>query len=241
MAILMLLATTTIVYATVIGIKPPLGYINNLRTCTKTSLTVKKSGLVLEYTIKGKVSNDRCEVYVSDYTDYSNKSTYEGYALVHEFANDMASSLHEKEGKTWENVRLPSQQEMIAQGKKEKSINVCRFNKSEREALYNAYQKNDGKDLVKTEKNKTSIDTSKNSSYDNLKLKLIENGPCITYEGTVPAVHTEKIYYCEYADMSCYYSKSKGVDCSKDLKGAWSAAYEKVKSHVEAGLCQQVF
>ena len=53
------LIISTAVYAITLGIEPPAQYINNLKTCTKS--TVKSDGgTISEYTIKGKLPNGRC-------------------------------------------------------------------------------------------------------------------------------------------------------------------------------------
>lgn len=241
-----ILLTGSLVYAITLGVEPPASYINNLKTCTKSTIT-QKDAVVSEYTIKGLLPNGRCEVYMSSYTNFEDPKVYEGFKTMSKafagMAKDMAKDKNIPDIKESD---IPTQQEMIIQGKKEKQITVCKFSRSEREALYNAYQKHDSKNPPAKFENGNisfSFDTNKMSSYDNLMMKL-NNGPCTTYEGTVSSSKKEKKYACEYSDTTCYWTVLKNggsMSCTNEPKsGSTFDIMDKVEEHVKAGMCQEI-
>ena len=232
----------TAVYAVTLGIEPPVQYINNLKTCTKS--TFKQSGAAVEeYTIKGKLPNGRCEVYISSYTNFADPKVYEGFQIMTKSFTQMANDMEKDKSKQITNADIPTQEQMIEQFKKEKDEMVCKFSESERKALYEAYQKHDSKNPpAKVENGNVSFsfDTSKMSSYDNLML---------TFSHTVCKNPNEpnpkaKKYVCEYADTSCYVTKyqngASSFKCTnnKDIDFKQMNIIEK---HVDQGMCEQIF
>lgn len=245
------LLTGGIVYAISLGIEPPDSYIYNLNTCTKSSIKKNVNGMVMEYNIKGLLPNGRCEVHMSDYMDYSNPKTYENFKKMIEPFTEMAKDMS-KDKKTTQNIKIPSQQEMIKQGKK---LTVCKFSKGERLALVNAYKKHDGNaQNSKVENGHTtySFDFSKISSYEKLMLHLYNYGPCNYYDpGEIPSadkekdVSSEKTYVCKYADTTCYWTDSdkngSAVSCTNENKSISSFEIKnKVREHVKTGMCQRL-
>lgn len=158
--------TGTIAYAFVTGIEPPASYINNLRNCIKSTVT-QQGPSIIEYTIKGRLPDDRCEVYISDYTNFADSDVYEGFRVFGTIAKDIAK----------DDSPLPSQQEMIEQAKKAKVVHVCKFSRADRQALYNAYKRHDGKNPAKAENGNTTVSLTLDamSSYDKLMMNMIND------------------------------------------------------------------
>ncbi len=141
--------------------EPPQEYINNLKSC-KTS-TIDKNGATIEqYTIKGLLPDGRCDVEISSYTNFADPKIYEGFITI-------------LKGFGGENIKesdIPTQAQMIEQGKKEKTITRCKFTKEQRYALHAAYLKHDGKNNCVTKNGTTSchFSTSDMSSYNRLMM-----------------------------------------------------------------------
>ncbi len=244
----------SIAYAIVVGFEPPATYINNLKNCTRSTLKQTTNGMVQEYTIKGLLPNGKCEVSMSYYTDFSDPKVYEAFKTRTKFFMGMAKNM--AKDKNIPDIKdsdfLPSQQEMIEQGKKRKTITVCKFSKEERTALYNAYQKYDSKKIspAKVENGNVSFsyDTSK-ISYDNLMMKL-NDGPCSTNDvEDISSEKKEKKYVCEYADTTCYWTDlgngAASMSCTNEdrIKQYQHFNFElmdKVEQHVRAGMCQRI-
>lgn len=243
------LLTCCAAYAIVVGVEPPASYINNLKTCTKSTLKKTDNGMVQEYTIKGLLPNGRCEVSMSYYTDFSDPKVYEGFkSMAKSFAGMAKDMAKDKNIPDIKDSDFPSQQEMIEQGKKEKQITVCKFSKDERTALYNAYQKHDSKNPPAKVENGNisfSFDSSKMSSYDKLMMKL-NGGPCSTYDAKdISSANKEKRYACEYADTTCYWTDlgngASTMSCTNEPEGVSTfKLMDKVKQHVKAGMCQEI-
>ncbi len=236
------LIISTAVYAVTIGVEPPAQYINNLKTCTKSS--IKENGsLITEYTIKGKLPNGRCEVYLSNYTNFEDPKVYEGFKTVTKSFAQMANNMEKDKSKQITDADIPTQAQMIEQGKKEKDEMVCRFSENERKALYNAYQKHDSKNPpAKVENGNVSFsfDTSKMSSYDNLMLTL-SDGVCQIPND--PNGKSKK-YACEYADTTCYVTKyEKGFNsfkCTNDRDIDFKTM-DTIEKHINQGMCERIF
>lgn len=235
----------SIAYALVIGVEPPAAYINNLKNCTRSTITEKGSS-IQEYTIKGQLPNGRCEVYISSYTNFADPKIYENYkSLMKSFAG-MTNDLNKnKKPFDIKDSDLPTQQEIIEKAKKEKDITVCKFSKNERLALINAYQKHDSKNPPAKIENGSitfSFDSSKMSSYDKL-MSTYNNGPCSSYENS--GVQNKKKYACEYADTTCYWTDlgngASTMSCTKKPENSNNfALMNKVQEHVKAGMCQEI-
>lgn len=67
------------VYAVVLGVEPPLVYMNALRSCKAGTFNQVSGALNITYKIKGKLPNGRCEVEFSNYTDFTNVAAYENF------------------------------------------------------------------------------------------------------------------------------------------------------------------
>lgn len=121
-------------HAFIYGVEPPAKYMNNLRTCTPTNITTADA-LVIKYIIKGKLPDGRCQVTISAYTNFANPKVYNGYKdVVKAFSNNKIKDSD-----------IPTQVQMIEQGKKEKMVGICKFTSEQRNALYHAYLKHDAK------------------------------------------------------------------------------------------------
>lgn len=159
-SIISILAMGCCVIAITVGIEPPAEYINRLVSCTKFSKQITGS-TVEEFTINGILPDGRCEVVISSYTNFADKKVWEGYMM---FARALANGrINDSD--------LPTQQQMIEQGKKEKITTICKFTKEQRQALYNAYAKHDGTNGCTTSSDGSQhceFSTSKMSSYDKL-------------------------------------------------------------------------
>lgn len=168
--IISLIALGISTFAVTIGEKPPVEYINNLKNCKAGTIKVSNS-VYTEYTIKGKLPDGRCEVEILSYTNFADPEVYKGFiGMMKVFGGDKVKP-----------ETLPTQAQMIEQGKKEKNIDNCKFTPEQRLALYNAYQKNDGTNGCTTDKNgsqKCTFSTDNMSSYDKLMLNYT-NGTCI--------------------------------------------------------------
>ena len=245
-SILTTLVISTAVYTITVGVEPPAQYINNLKTCTKS--TFKQSGAAIdEYTIKGKLPNGRCEVYISSYTNFADPKVYEGFKIMTKSFAQMANDIAKNNSNKITDADIPTQEQMIEQGKKEKYEMICNFSERERKALYEAYQKHDGKNPpAKIENGNVSFsfDSSKMSSYDNLSVEYGNYGPCkdLNEEGA-----PSKKYFCKYADTTCYVrtknTYTPSVSCSqKDGSLETYYTYEDpVLKHAKQGLCEQLF
>lgn len=175
--IISLFITESIALAVTIGIEPPAGYMNNLKTCTK-SYNKTTASTVDEYTIKGLLPDGRCEVILSNYTNFADPKVYEGFKT---FGIGMAEAFS---GKKIAPENIPTQAQMLEQAKKEKEITVCKFTREQRLALYKAYQKHDNKNSCITKPDGTqscSFNTENMSSYDKLMMNY-QSGTCSTKE-----------------------------------------------------------
>lgn len=234
------------VYAVVVAVEPPLAYMNALKICKAGTFKQQDpSGLNLTYKIKGKLPNGRCEVEFTEFTDFSDKAIYDNYIS---FSKNMAKAF----GSEIKDSELPTQAQMIKQGKEEAQAYTCKFSDKERQDLYNAYLKHDSQNpqpQVGKDSLKFSFDSSKVSSYDKLMQKYSLNGPCNNYatmEEDGKNVLTEK-YVCEYSDTTCYatlYKMKSGNGSSISCSGKNDiddARWEIVKKHAESGKCFKLF
>lgn len=158
--------TGTVAFAMTIGQEPPESYIKNLKNCQKSSEKIEDS-IVSEYTINGFLSDGRCEVIMSSYTNFADPEIYEGYKA---FAKTMINTTKKENQKIPE---IPTQQQMIAQAQKEKNVTVCKFTQEQIDALYEAYHKKDNKNTCTTTsdgKQSCSFSTANMSSYDKLMM-----------------------------------------------------------------------
>ncbi len=155
--------------AFVVGVEPPASYMNNLRSCTPS--TVKTSGATVdEYTIKGTLPDGRCEVTHMNYTNFADQKVYEGFTM---FTKALG-------GDKIKDNDIPTQAQMIEQGKKEAHIVNCKFTLEQRKALHAAYLKKDSKNACVTKPDGTqscTFSTSTMSSYDKLMLSY-STGTC---------------------------------------------------------------
>lgn len=161
LGIIALAMTSSITMAVTIGKQPPADYMKNLKSCTASSAK-NNSGTVDEYTIKGLLPDGRCEVEITSYTNFEDPKVYEGFITI----------LKAFGGEKLNPADIPTQAQMIEQGKKEKDVTVCKFTKEQRFALHAAYLKNDGKNnnCVTKPDGTTSCrySTEDMSSYDRL-------------------------------------------------------------------------
>lgn len=161
------------VYAITLGAEPPAQYMKNLKTCTPTNIKVTDT-LVSEYVIKGKLLDGRCQVTISSYTNFANPKVYEGFKNITKAFG----------GNKIKDSDIPTQAQMIEQGKKEKMVDNCKFTPTQRNELYNAYLKHDGK-YTPAKVSDKSIDISwssdNTSSYERLMMSY-SNGTCTTIE-----------------------------------------------------------
>lgn len=231
-----LLAIGSCVFAVPIGVEPPAEFMTALRTCTKGTYNAQEGGLVVSYTIKGKTQTGRCIVEYSDYTDFSNKETYEGFV-------SLVKSLG---GEKLNPSDIPTQEQMIEQGLKEKDTMICKFNSKERERLYAAYKKHDGNPTTTTKNpdgsTKYSFDSNKMSSYDSLMFEL-SLGPCEVLNSDFESLNVRStIYACEYSDTTCYVNKSSSggmsATCSPEKKGPMP--WNTIEKHVNSGMCEKL-
>lgn len=163
-----LLTASSVVIAATSNNEPPQEYINNLKICKESSIN-KEGSTVNQYNIKGLLPDGRCKVEISSYTNFADPKIYEGFiTILKGFAGD---NLKESD--------IPTQAQMIEQGKKEKTVTTCKFTKEQRYALHAAYLKHDGKNNCITSNGTTSchFSTSDMSSYDRLMLNY-STGTC---------------------------------------------------------------
>ena len=161
-SVLSLILTGTVIAATTDENEPPQAYINNLKVC-KASTTKRNGSILAQYTIKGLLPDGRCEVEISEYTNFADPKVYEGYTMV----------LKAFVGNELKKTGIPTQAQMIEQGKQEKSTTYCKFTKEQRYALNAAYLKHDNKNKCVTSANGTTscdYSTYNMSSYDKLML-----------------------------------------------------------------------
>lgn len=101
---------------------PPGKYLKNLKNCSPMSSEVKSSGSVYNYEIVGYLSDGRCKVKISSYTDYSNPDVYEMYKTF--------GGKHTKE-------------ELMEHAKNSPDVTVCRFTSEQTEAMIKAAKSKD--------------------------------------------------------------------------------------------------
>lgn len=154
-------------YTFIMGVEPPASYMNNLRNCTKS--TVKTDGATVdEYTIKGLLPDGKCEVEHSNYTNFADPQVYSGFVG---FTKALG-------GDKLKDSDIPTQAQMIEQGKKEKFVQICRFTNEQRKALHAAYLKQDNGKACKTMPDgsqKCTFSTDSMSSYDKLMLEYADS------------------------------------------------------------------
>ncbi len=148
--------------AFIIGVEPPADYMNNLRNCTKS--TIKTNGTTVdEYIIKGILPDGKCEVEHLSYTNFADLQVYNGFiGFIKAVGGD---KIKESD--------IPTQAQMIEQGKKEKIIQTCRFTTEQRKALHAAYLKHDNGNACKKMPDGSqhcTFSTESMSSYDKLML-----------------------------------------------------------------------
>lgn len=220
----------TCVFAVTIGVEPPAKFMTSLKNCTPSTYKEKQNGLALSYSIKGKTSSGRCIVEFSEYTDFSNRETYNGYiAMISSLAGDKIKQ-----------AKIPTQEQMIVQGKKEQTTMVCKFSKDERQNLYDAYLLHDDNSKSETLNPDGTIsysfDSSKMGSYDRLMMKYSQ-GPCAD-KSNKPL----PMYACVYADTTCYVRMREGgaysVSCSPDKDGF--NHMNKVIEHAKSNMCERL-
>lgn len=226
-------------YAITVGEEPPLSYINNLKTCTKYNYSTESEyGNKMTYTIKGLLPNGRCEVNISSYIDYTNNK--EAYNAAISLMSAFANAAGAPENKIQKG--LPSAQDLTDESRDDM---VCKFSKSEREALYNAYLKHDNKNPkpnVKDGNMEISFSTSKMSSYDKLMMKygFSSAGPCVTLDQEGEYKNWEK-YACEYSDTTCYVDIHKDgtryVNCNPTKDKLNTQLINTVVNHAKSGKC----
>lgn len=156
----LMLAGSVIAATTKTNNEPPQEYINNLKVC-KAGTTNRNGSIIEQYTIKGLLPDGRCEVEISEYTNFADPKVYEGFiTILKGFSGD---NLKESD--------IPTQAQMIEQAKKEKSTTYCKFTKEQRYALHAAYLKHDNRNKCVTEPNgvtSCTYSTYGMSSYDTL-------------------------------------------------------------------------
>lgn len=239
------------VLAVTMGIEPPAAYMNNLKTCTPGTFNDKQSSMVMEYSIKGLLSTGRCDVIITSYTDFSDPEDYKTAKEMLGGFIGMAESMAKESGQEFDKSAIPSTDEILKMAQNEKYIVHCKFSQVERNELYSAWQKHDGKNkpAQKTANGGYSFswDSSKMSSYENLMFKLSQ-GPCENYSSSEEqSTSKSKKYACEYADTTCYWTSfgenSNGgmMQCTKENPNADTfKVMDKVKEHVKAGYCEQI-
>ncbi len=215
----------SVVFAFAAGGPPP-EYINNLKSCTKSTFIKKEIG-TYEYVIKGKLPNGRCDVQINHWTDYNDPEVKKLFGLS-----------------------SPDDVKMM-ENRYEKGFWKCKLSQREVDELYAAYQKHDGENPLPQKLDnggiKFSFDTNKMSSYDKLMLNY-QMGPCVYYSG-VKAWKSKnenfKRYACEYRDTTCYVlyggsgtSSISSVSCTRGK--ASSDIQNKVLKHVKAGMCSEL-
>ena len=175
-SIISLLAVGSAVIAMTLGVEPPASYINNLKTCKASTKTIKNAAVSV-YTIKGKTADGRCEVVLSSYTNFADKKVYENFKA---FALSMSKSF----GKEINESNIPTQAQMIEAGRKETQVTSCKFTQEQIDALYEAYQKHDGKNNCSSSDKggvNCKFSTANMSSYDKLMMNY-SMGTCTTTE-----------------------------------------------------------
>lgn len=230
-----LLFIGTSVFAGIQGIEPPAEFMAALETCANGTYKTQYKGMISVYTIKGKTPTGRCIVEYSDYTDFSHKETYDFYiSMMKSFGGGLIRPSD-----------IPTQEQMIERGLKEKTITTCKFNSKERKMLYTAYKKHDGipLSLLNEKPLGTKIDgfADKMSSYDALMMKF-SHGPCTTTSANNPQDRKGSIYACEYADRTCYVTKysntSWTASCNPNIPGDFP--WDILKKHVNQGMCEKI-
>jgi len=246
-ALVIFIQLKSVVSAVTVGVEPPSSFINALKNCTKGTFKDKQHSMITEYNIKGLLPNGRCEFTQTITHDFSDKEDYETAKMMLGGFTDMAKSMAKQSNQKIPND-TPTVDDMIKQIQSEKEVSVCKLSKKERDDLYNAYQKHDGKNppAQKTADGISfSWDSSKMSSYDHLMMTYAQ-GPCssndeIEYGGEKPK--TSKKYACEYADTTCYITiytfnggaKSSTMTCTGDR--STFGLIDKVQKHAESGMC----
>lgn len=207
----------TISFAITVGFQPPAKYMENLRTCTKSTFTNNTTSHTQEYTIKGKLPNGRCEVNIVTYSDFTKDEVYKQYITA---AKNFGMPVEQ----------LPSRQKLIAEIEKDKVHTICKLSDNERKALYDAYKKHDSH-------------PGQMSSYEKLMGDL-ENGPCFNYQNNNMNSKNRTTYVCEYADTTCYWNDydngTSQMNCSKLPPDRTFKIMNTVHEHVKAGMCQQI-
>lgn len=241
------------VAAITVGIEPPAEFMNALKTCTQgTYKDTNNKSMSIEYVIKGKLPNGRCEYTRTSYTDFSNKETYEAAKKMLGGFAQMAEDMAKQQGQKFEKpVEFPSQEEMIKMTQDEKDIMTCKLSQTEIDMLYEAWQKHDDKNPpAKITENEVSFswDSSQMSTYDHLMIKLA-SGPCSSSNEQTSPNEKIKKYACEYADTTCYITITKIQDggegstmrCTNENPDvSTSNLIYKVKEHAEAGYCEEI-
>lgn len=176
-----ILAESLAIAVTIGGTEPPLKYMNSLKTCTPGTFKTTENSYVNQYVIKGKLSDGRCMVTTTSYTDYSNPQTYkDAIHMMKSFAEGIG-------GKKIPDSQIPTQAQMIERSKKEATVEICKFTTAQRQELYKAYLKHDGKHNqgnVKRDKDGNitsfsgSFSTSNMSSYERLMMNY-SAGTCV--------------------------------------------------------------
>lgn len=215
-SIISMITIGSIGFALTNGSLPPAKYIENLRTCTKSTIINKTPSHTQEYSIKGKLPNGRCEVSIITSTNYANNETYK-------------QSIEMAKGLGIPAQKLPSQQQLIQNADEHTVCTICKLNDNERKVLYDAYQ-NDRK-------------LGQNTYWK--FMNKFDEGPCLTrYKNDLNDIKNRKTYACEYADTTCYWTDLGGgassVACTKEPPGGIFPFLKTVEKHAKAGFCPRI-
>lgn len=150
--------------------EPPAAYINNLKTC-KQSYAKTGTSYIQEFKINGKLTDGRCSVTLTSYTNLDNPQTLKDALFV-------AKAFMEGSNSTVSDDELIKK---IKSGNK-KSVDNCKFTQEQINSLVTAYAKHDGTNPQgSTTRDKDgnltgfsgSFSTSNMSSYDKLMTSMM--------------------------------------------------------------------
>lgn len=232
---------------TIVAEEPPANYISNLKTCTPGVFKQTQQGVNIEYAIKGKLPNNRCDVTITTTSDLSDSRNRKAIEEMYEGFVEMGIAMAKQSGQELDRSKIPTKEEIMKDIQNSKEITHCKFSQTERNELYSAWQKHDNtnKPAQKTEKGIVfEWDSSKMGSYNALMMKY-DQGPCSTYNTNDPKKKsTGKRYACEYADTTCYITiegNASYMTCTKDNPNAGISNYiDTVKKHALSGMCSEL-
>ena len=211
-------------------------YMAALKSCTAGTYKQEQSGLISTYKIKGKTKTGRCIVEYSNYTDFSNTEIY----------NNAIGMMKAFGGGKISEADLPTQEQIIAQELRDKTTTTCKFSQKEIDQLYAAYLAHDGNPTSVTKKpdgtTRYSFDLSKMGSYDSLRMKFSQGGPCTTTSANDPQERKGSVYACEYAGRTCYVTKysntSWTASCNPNIAG--DIPWDTLQKYVNQGMCEKL-